>query len=323
MTRIAARLWRSLPLAVLALMGALALGGLPWALAADDSGVARYERNDVTQALLPPWWAPHRPDERAVVTQLTDERGTAPRPWFGTDRLGRDLFARCVLGGTVSLAVGLAAAAVAGLLGTIWGATAGSGGRRVDSLMMRSVDVLQGLPTILLVVLIGLAAEALITGAGDTISPRARTLARLGVLVAAIGLVSWMTMARVVRSQTLSLMQRPFIEACTAMGMGRIRRFTRHLLPNLLGPIIVYGALAVPAAMLSESFLSFLGLGVREPVTSWGALAADGVAEINPVRTRWWLLVFPCALVAGTLVAMNLAGESVRRRFEPATGGGA
>ncbi|MFK7961629.1 MAG: ABC transporter permease [Phycisphaerales bacterium] len=310
-----------LPVVALLLVAGMAIGGLPWALAADESGVARYERNDVAQALLPPWWAPHRPVERAAVDAVAAERGQRPRVWFGTDRLGRDVLARCIIGGAVSLGVGLGAAAVAGVLGTVWGAAAGSGGRRVDGALMRTVDVLQGLPTILLVVLIGLAADALIVGAGDALGARARTLLRLAVLVAAIGLVSWMTMARVVRGQTLSLMQQPFMEACTAMGMGRIRRFTRHLLPNLLGPIIVYAALTVPAAMLSESFLSFLGLGVREPITSWGALAADGVAEVNPVRTRWWLLVFPCALVAITLVAMNLAGESVRRRFTASPGG--
>ncbi len=296
------------------------LGTLPWTLGSPGDGPARFERTDLEAALLPPWWAPHRPDERAAVEALAAARGVPPRPWLGTDRLGRDLLARCLLGGAVSLAVGLGAAAVATGIGSLVGAVAGSAGGRVDALLMRSIDVVQGLPTILLVVLVGVAADGALDRAGLDPGPRGQRGLELLVLVAAIGSVSWLTMARVVRGRAAGLARRPFMEACTAVGMRPGRRLGRHLLPNLAPVIIAYAVLAVPAAMLSESFLSFLGLGVREPLPSWGSLAAAGVAEVSPVRTRWWLLVAPCVLVAAALVAMHAVGEGVRRGLARAGG---
>jgi oligopeptide transport system permease protein len=136
-------------------------------------------------------------------------------------------------------------------------------------------------------------------------------------MLIAIGGVSWLTMARVVRGQVLSLKARPFMEACRAIGVPLHRQFLRHLLPNLLAPIIVYATLTVPTAILSESFLSFLGIGVKEPLPSWGNLAADGLSELNIVRARWWLLLFPCSLIALTLLALNFLGEGLRERFDP------
>lgn len=304
----------------------LAVLGLRWATAPGDGadGPPRYALTNLDAARLPPWWAPHRDDERAAR-----DAGTAmPRAWFGTDRLGRDVLARCIVGAAISLAIGLGAAAAATVVGTLWGALAGSAGGAIGALMMRTVDVLQGLPTILLVVLVVMAADGLLlrttmAGAAEASGGAAaagldgdlRATLELVVLGVAIGAVSWLTMARVVRSRTLTIAARPFMEASRAAGISAPRRFVRHLLPNLAGVVVVYATLAVPAAILSETFLSFLGLGVREPLPSLGSLAADGVAEINPVRPRWWLLVFPCGFVAIMLPALHAWGERVRRRI--------
>jgi oligopeptide transport system permease protein len=200
-------------------------------------------------------------------------------------------------------------------VGTLWGAASAEAGGRTDGLMMRIVDVLYGLPTILLVVLIAVAADGALERSGIKPGPVARQAIDLVILIAAIGGLSWLTVARVIRGQVLSLKARPFMESCTAIGMGRARRFWLHLVPNLSGPIVVYAALAVPSAILSESFLSFLGLGVREPLPSWGNLAAAGLPELNPVVSRWWLLVFPCLLIALTLLSLNLVGDWVRDRL--------
>lgn len=286
--------------AILAVVVLACLVGGGWAIwSTDAAGVPRYEAQDLSAALLGP--------------MQRDATGTLHA--FGTDRLGRDLLARCCIGGCISLLVGLCAAAVSVGVGTIWGAVSAEAGGRIDGVMMRIVDVLYGLPTILLVVLIAVAADGAMERSGIRPGPFARQALDLAILVAAIGGLSWLTVARVIRGQVLSLKARPFMESCTAIGMGRARRFWLHLVPNLSGPIVVYAALAVPTAILSESFLSFLGLGVREPLPSWGNLAAAGLPELNPVVSRWWLLVFPCLLIALTLLALNLVGDWVRDRL--------
>jgi ABC-type dipeptide/oligopeptide/nickel transport system permease subunit len=290
--------------AVLALIALACVGSLPLTLARvapdGDGGLAwgprRFEAQDLDRALQPP---------------------SCVHP-FGTDRLGRDLLARCLAGGAVSLGVGLVAAAIAVMIGTLYGAAAGSAGGRTDALMMRAVDVLYGLPSILLVVLLAVAADGLIEQSPDRGSiERHRGAVNIVTLFVAIGGVSWLTMARVIRGQVLSLRERPFMEAATAIGASPARRFAVHLLPNLVGPIVVYATLTVPAAILSESFLSFLGIGIREPLPSWGNLAADGLGELNTVRIRWWLLVWPCLLIAITLVALNFLGEALRESLDP------
>jgi ABC-type dipeptide/oligopeptide/nickel transport system permease subunit len=303
---------------------------LPYTLGAPaGSRIPRYEKTDVERALLPPSWSSHRPDERERVQALRDARGPLPPSIFGTDRLGRDLLVRCLAGGGVSLAVGIAAAAVAVTLGTAWGMLAGLGGPRTDALLMRTVDVLYGLPTILLVVLVAVAVDGLIDHAraaridggrgGALLAAIERREGWVNVitLLVAIGGVSWLTLARVIRGQTLSLREQAFMEAARAIGTPMRRQLRTHVLPNLSGPIIVYGTLAIPAAVLSESFLSFLGIGVREPVPSWGNLAADGLSELNIVRSRWWLLAWPCAMIAATLLGLNALGEAMRRRLDP------
>jgi oligopeptide transport system permease protein len=233
--------------------------------------------------------------------------------WFGADIHGRSLLGRCLLGGAISLAIGITAATISVFLGVGVGLLAGYRGGWVDSLLMRTVDILYGLPYILLVILFKIALEGPLAGLG--ISPR---LANLVVLFLAIGLVSWLTMARVIRGQVLSLRAQPFIEAARAAGLSETRIFSRHLLPNLIGPILVYATLIIPQAILQESFLSFLGIGVQAPLPTWGSLAAEGLLPaLNTVNSHWWLLLFPCTLLAITLLCLNFLGDGLRDIFDP------
>jgi ABC-type dipeptide/oligopeptide/nickel transport system permease subunit len=239
---------------------------------------------------------------------------------LGTDKLGRDVLARLLVGGAISLLVGLSAAAIAVFVGTVYGSIAGAAGGRVDAVLMRIVDILFGLPSILLVVLLAVAVDGLLEQQGADLAPAARQTINIATLLIAIGGLSWLTMARVIRGQVMALRAKPFMESCRAIGVSPARQFLRHLLPNLIGPIAVYAALAVPAAILSESFLSFLGIGVREPVPSWGNMAADGLGELNTVESRWWLLAAPCLAIAMTLVSLNFLGDELRERFDPMRG---
>jgi len=228
--------------------------------------------------------------------------------WLGHDDLGRSLLYRLMPGFLISLAVGLAAALMAVVLGTMWGATAALAGGRIDLLMMRVVDVLYGLPYILSVILLKIA---LTRPLATLLGGHTRT-AELIILILAIGGVSWLTMARVIRGQVLFLRASLYIEAARAAGGGSLYILRRHLLPNLIGPIVVYATLVVPQAILQESFLSFLGVGVQPPQATWGSLAADGVRLLNPVRFDWWLVVFPCAALSVTLLALNFVGDGLR-----------
>ena len=243
---------------------------------------------------------------------------------FGTDSLGHSLLGRCLLGGLISLAIGIGAAAISVTLGVAVGVLSGYRGGWIDALLMRSVDVLYGLPYILLVILFKIALEGPLTNLveklqwGRTHWISATSAANLLVLFLAIGLVSWLTMARVIRGQVLSLRAQPFIEACRATGLKERRIFIRHLLPNLLGPIIVYATLTVPSAILQESFLSFLGVGIQPPLPTWGSLASDGLSKgLNPIHGRWWLLLFPCTFLAVTLLSLNFLGDGLRDVFDP------
>jgi oligopeptide transport system permease protein len=225
--------------------------------------------------------------------------------------------ARCILGGAVSLSVGLCAAAVSVILGVTWGSLAAMAGGRIDALMMRVVDVLYGLPYILLVILLKLGLEGLI---GEH-RVREHDVWELVVLLLAIASVSWLTMARVIRGQVLSLLSQPFVEAARAMGATPLRIWRVHLLPNLVAPIVVYATLIVPQAILQESFLSFLGIGIQPPLPSWGNLAAEGLSSVNTVERFWWMLVFPCGWLTATLLALNFLGEGLRDAFDPRTEG--
>ena len=245
---------------------------------------------------------------------------------LGTDDLGRSLMWRCLLGGAISLSIGLAAAGLAVGIGTIFGAVAGLAGGRLDAFMMRFVDVMYGLPYVLLVVMISLSLyptlSRLLTGPLGLAETPAANIAGVVTLLVAIGGVSWLTMARVIRGQVLSLREQPFIEATRAVGVRMPAVLWRHLLPNLTGVIVVYATLAVPVAILQESFLSFLGIGVRAPLPSWGNLATTGVSELSNLTSRslsihWWQLFFPCLLLGLTLLALNLLGDGLRERLDP------
>ena len=276
---------------------------LPWTIS--SSSRLFYDQQDPAASLEPP--ALHPIDR-----------------FFGTDALGHSLLGRCLVGGLISLSIGIASAAIAVALGVSVGLVAGYRGGWTDAILMRSVDVLYGLPYILLVILFKIALERPLTrlmellhwGSSHWISPSMS--ANLVVLFLAIGLVSWLTMARVVRGQVLSLRAQPFIEACRAMGLREWRIFTRHLLPNLVGPVIVYATLTVPTAILEESFLSFLGVGIQPPLPTWGSLASEGLSKaLNPVNSRWWLLAIPCAFLAATLLSLNFVGDGLRDIFDP------
>jgi oligopeptide transport system permease protein len=212
--------------------------------------------------------------------------------WLGTDILGRDLLARTLYGGRISLMVGLVATFVALAIGVTYGAVAGYVGGKVDAFMMRLVDILYALPFAIFVIL-------LMVFFGRNIF----------LLFFAIGAVEWLTMARIVRGQVLSVKRMEFIEAARALGLGRRRIIFRHVIPNVLGPVIVYTSLTIPAVMLLESFLSFLGLGVQAPMSSWGVLIKDGSEKMEEF---WWLLVFPGALFFLTLLSLNLLGDGLR-----------
>ena len=279
---------------------------LPWTT--DDASPLYYDDQTPASRFHPSWAMTE--SERAAAQQL----GLGPLVgMFGYDNLGRSMFARCLMGGTISLAIGVAAAAISITLGVAVGLIAGYRGGWVDSLLMRLVDILYGLPYILLVILFKIAFEPILGRMG--MEPQT---ANLVVLFSAIGLVSWLTMARVVRGQVLSLRSQPFIEAARAMGLPSSRIFLRHILPNLVGPVIVYATLTVPQAILQESFLSFLGVGVNPPLPTWGSLASDALLYgLNPVSVYWWMLVFPCTLLAVTLLALNFMGDGLRDVFDP------
>jgi len=357
---------------VLAALVAMCLLTLPYSfgrIAEDGSAntTARYAAGHPSAARVPPLWV--EPDD---VTRARFEDGAVPRFWLGSDLLGRSVLVRCLAGGAISLLVGLVAAAVSVTVGTLYGAIAAYAGGLCDTVMMRIVDVLYGLPYVLLVVLLAVAGESVlseyVSRHGDRVEfvrgavlaeapglsvpsdltqwlsdhperkaaieaaamaakpPRVlgeatRIVFDLATLVIAIGGVSWLTMARVIRGQVLSLKARPFMDAARVVGASRLRIFFRHLLPNLVGPIVVYATLTVPQAILQESFLSFLGIGVKPPLPSWGNLAAEGLGELHPYRSHWWLLVFPCGLLTLTLVSLNFVGEMVRERLDPAARG--
>jgi oligopeptide transport system permease protein len=189
------------------------------------------------------------------------------------------------------------------VLGVTVGLVSGYRGGWTDATLMRLVDILYGLPYILLVILFRVA----FANANSVV-----------VLFLAIGLVSWLTMARVIRGQVLSLRSQPFVEAARAAGLTELRIFTHHLLPNLVGPIIVYTTLIIPAAILQESFLSFLGVGIQAPLPTWGSLASEGLLPaLNTVHSDWWLLLFPCTLLAIMLLCLNFLGDGLRDVFDP------
>jgi oligopeptide transport system permease protein len=238
-----------------------------------------------------PWISPN--DAHTLDwLHLAAPPGMQSSHWFGTDRLGRDLFVRTLAGTRVSMAIGLAASVVSLLVGVTYGAIAGYSGGRTDHLMMRVIEILSGLPLIFFVIVL-----TVIFGRSESL------------LFFAIGAVGWLTMARIVRGQTLSVRRREFIEAAIASGAGTVRIIFRHVVPNVLGPVIVYATLTVPQIILFESFLSFLGLGVQEPGASLGTLISEGAAEMEAAP---WILLVPGSFLALLLLCLNIFGDALR-----------
>ena len=240
---------------------------------------------------------------------------------LGTDHLGRDQLGRIIKGGQISLMVGMVATLVSLTIGIGYGTVSGYFGGKVDSVMMRLVDILYSLPFVIFVILLMVFAKDL----GDSIDEWFRTRGsefsisgqwNMLLLFVAIGAVEWLTMARIVRGQVMSLRRQEFIEACISLGLPTRRILFRHMVPNILGPVIVYTTLTIPAVMLLEAFLSFLGLGVQPPTPSWGLLIKDGA---DRMREAWWMLVFPGALFAITLFSFNFVGDGLRDALDPKT----
>ena len=247
--------------------------------------------------LVVPWISPHDYRDQDFDAVFAKPGGAY---LLGTDALGRDLCVRLFLGGRISFAVGLLATTVAVAIGVFYGSVSAFFGGRIDQLMMRFVDVLYGMPTMIIIIIV----MAFV---------RSRSVFWVFLI---IGLFGWLTLARIVRGQILSVKELAFVEAARGLGVTAGPIIWRHMIPNILGPVIVYSTLSVPSAILSESFLSFLGLGISEPETSWGVLISEGANALGTEKTYWWLVTFPGAALAITLFCLNAIGDGLRDAFD-------
>jgi oligopeptide transport system permease protein len=249
-----------------------------------------------TACVVGPWVLPHAFDS-ADWDAMSAPPGLKNSHFWGTDEAGRDLLVRCMVGGRISLTVGLLATLASVSLGIVWGATAGFIGGKVDAIMMRIVDMMYAIPYLLIAIL-------LVTILGR----------EFYLVVLTITVFSWMDMARVVRGQTLSLRSTEYVEAARAIGVSTTRIIFAHIVPNLLGVVVIYTTVTVPGVILTESVLSFLGLGIQEPMTSWGVLIEDGarVMEVSP-----WILLFPAGLLSASLYCFNFIGDGMRDALDP------
>ena len=248
----------------------------------------------IVVSLLTPWIAPYSYEEQNLMLGAT---APSAAHWLGTDIFGRDMLTRIMYGGRVSLMVGFIATAVALVIGILWGAVAGFVGGRLDAVMMRIVDIMYALPFMIFIVL-------LMVVFGRNIL----------LLFVAIGAVEWLTMARIVRGQVMTLRKQEFVEAAYSMGLSKWAIIRRHIIPNTLGPVIVYTTLTIPSVMLLEAFLSFLGLGIQPPQSSWGLLINYGVETMEEYP---WLLIFPGITLSLTLFALNFLGDGLRDALDP------
>ncbi len=245
--------------------------------------------------------------------------------WLGTDLNGRDQLYRVFIGARISLAVGLAGALISFFIGTTYGLVSGYVGGRVDAVMMRAVDVIYSIPRLIfIIILINIVEQPFhawlqgkIAGSSSEAWRALPGYSKTLILILSLGLVEWLTMARIVRGQTLVLKNLQFVTAARSLGQTHRKILTRHLLPNLTGIIAVYLTLTIPAVILDESFLSYLGLGVDASQASWGTLLSDGAQAVNPIKSSWWLLVFPAAVMSGTLLALNFLGDGLRDALDP------
>lgn len=253
----------------------------------------------------------------------------------GTDKNGQDLFYRLLTGAQVSLGVGIVGAFISLIIGTLYGMISGYFGGRVDALMMRAVDMLYAVPRILFIMIFIAAFDSVFKDWLDgarlwaqqaewkSLEEAARYLipySKILVMILSLGLVEWLTMARIIRGQVLVLRELTFVTASRAMGQSGWAILRKHLLPNLSTIILTYLTLTIPAVILDESFLSFLGLGIEDPAASWGSLLKDGAQVINPIESKWWLLAFPALLMSLSLLALNFLGDGLRDAFDPKSG---
>lgn len=250
-------------------------------------------------SILTPFIAPY-----SYETQNLYLGATPPslKHWCGTDELGRDLLTRIMYGGRISLSVGILATAVSLIIGVIWGTTAGYFGGKTDQVMMRIVDILYAMPFMIFIILLMVVFGR-----------------NLILLFLSIGAVEWLTMARIVRGQVLSIRKEEFIDAAITQGLSSQRIIIRHIIPNVIGVVVIYATLTVPSVMLLEAFLSFLGLGVQAPMSSWGLLIAGGVETMEEYP---WLLIFPGIILSITLFSLNFLGDGLRDALDPKSTGG-
>ncbi|MFT7484891.1 MAG: oligopeptide transport system permease protein [Candidatus Paceibacteria bacterium] len=260
----------------------------------------------------PEYWELGSVDQALVDARQSMFGDWQSSPWLGTDAKGRDILSRIIWGSRTSILVALAATLCSLAIGVTYGAVAGFLGGAIDNLMMRVVDVLYSIPFIFLVIFLITIVNEYRTELEDNYG-----IDRETVFYVVIGAIYWLTMARVVRGQVLALRKKEFIEAARVLGASTTRIVFVHLVPNVLSIVIVYLTLTIPAVMLFEAFLSFLGLGIEPPKVSWGLLAVDGSEMVNPVRLYWWLVIFPAAAMGSTLLALNLLGDGLRDALDP------
>jgi peptide/nickel transport system permease protein/oligopeptide transport system permease protein len=271
----------------------------------------------------------------AFLPPLTKGVETTVLHLCGTDKNGQDLFYRLLTGAQVSLGVGIVGAFISLIIGTLYGMISGYFGGRVDALMMRAVDMLYAVPRILFIMIFIAAFDSVFKDWLDgarlwaqqaewkSLEEAARYLipySKILVMILSLGLVEWLTMARIIRGQVLVLRELTFVTASRAMGQSGWAILRKHLLPNLSTIILTYLTLTIPAVILDESFLSFLGLGIEDPAASWGSLLKDGAQVINPIESKWWLLAFPALLMSLSLLALNFLGDGLRDAFDPKSG---
>ncbi len=286
-------------------------------------------------ALLLPWFLPasvRMASAGSFLPPLSAGAEPGVRHWLGTDVNGKDLLYRLAGGARVSLGVGIVGALISLVVGTLYGMVSGFVGGRLDSLMMRALDVIYAVPRILFIMIFIAALDPYLGEWLDKarLGAQARDwhwleaqinglipYSRILVMIVSLGLVEWLTMARIIRGQVLALRETTFVTAARAMGQRPMTILWKHLLPNLATIILTYLTLTIPAVILDESFLSFLGLGIEVPAASWGSLLKDGAQAINPLESKWWLLLFPALAMSLTLLALNFLGDGLRDAFDP------
>jgi peptide/nickel transport system permease protein/oligopeptide transport system permease protein len=257
----------------------------------------------------------HYDPESLSALQFSAPTGEHP---FGTDVNGRDVLSRVLQGARISLLVGACGALISFTVGTTYGLIAGYFGGRIDGAMMRFVEILYSIPRLILIIIASFIFDPMLKSWLQAIGLSGLVgYSKIILLILSLGLIEWLTMARIVRGQVLSLKNQQFVLAARSLGQSHAKIILRHILPNIVSIVIIYLTLTIPAVILDESFLSFLGLGIQAPQASWGSLLSDGAQVINPVKSYWWLLLFPALVMSITLLALNFLGDALRDALDP------